>query len=210
MRHGGTFELGVGVGNLTMGTLQSDGGWLLVNERVTMPQLHCCSLESGTDLALARRCHIAPRTVENAPGQAGTVYGSAQLEHRANRLRLPKTVERRGAVPQGQERRRGSLGAVTPVGRWIVASAYLRDRAWPDARELGEDCAEDRRIGASDDARTGRDQGDPGEDKDRGSGTTANVDAGTGAHDRAAPRGEALRVAEVGTHLVSCMNSEPI
>ena len=193
--------MGVGVGNLTMGTLQSDGGWLLVNERGTMPQLHCCSLESGTDLALARRCHIAPRTVENAPGQAGAVYGSAQLEHRADCRRLPRTVERRGVVPQIEERRRGSLGTIAPVGRRIAAPAHLCDRAGSDARELGKDRVANRRLGASDDARAGRDQGDAGKNQDRGNGTTANGDAGPGAYDRAAPRCETLRAAEVGTNL---------
>ena len=53
----------------------------------------------GTDFELACRRRIAPRTGENAAGQAGAVYGSAQLEHRADRLRLPRTVERRGIVP---------------------------------------------------------------------------------------------------------------
>ena len=75
------------------------------------------------------------------------------------------------------------------MGRRLVTPAHLRDRAGADARESGEDRAENKRLGASDDGEPGPDQGDVGADDDRRCGTTANGDAGTRTHDRAAARG---------------------
>jgi hypothetical protein len=127
-----------------------------------------------------------------------------------DRPRLARAVECRGAVPQSEERRRGAVGPVAPVGRRLAAPAHLCDGARPDAGELGPDCAAHRRFGTQDDGRTGRDQGDTGEDQDWSGGTTANGDAGTGARDRAAPSREGLRAAKMGAGFLSCMTCEPV
>src|ERR1700688_876726 len=78
---------------------------------------------------------MAPRAGEDAARPAGTVHRPTYLDHRSDCLRLPRSVESRGAVPQSEERRCRPLGAIAPVGRWVAAPAHLRDRSRVDARE---------------------------------------------------------------------------
>src|ERR1700675_1310101 len=104
---------------------------------------------------LARRCRIAPRAGEDAARPAGTVHRPTYLDHRSDCLRLPRSVESRGAVPQSEERRCRPLGAIAPVGRWVAAPAHLRDRSRVDAREPGEDRARNGRFRPSDDGKPG-------------------------------------------------------
>src|ERR1019366_1047469 len=111
---------------------------------------------------MARRCRAATSPGDNAAWPTGAVYGSAQLEHGAYCERLPWSVECRGDVPQVEEGRRGSLGAVISVVGWIDTSAHVRERGWADAREFGEDRARDRDFGTQGHGKPGGNPGDAG------------------------------------------------
>ena len=140
----------------------------------------------------ARRCRSAPPLGDDPARPTGAVHGSAQLEHGSDCARLPWSVERRGDVPQGEERRRGAVGAVASVDGRIDTPAHLCERGWTDAREFGEDRARGGGFGTQNHGKLGRNPGDAGAYDNRGGGTTADGDAGAGADERAAPRGEDL------------------
>ena len=103
----------------------------------------------GANAVLCGGCRQAPRVREDPGGPMGAVNGSPPLEHWANRVRLPRSVECRGVVPQSEEGRRSPLGTVASMGRWIETIAHLRHCSGlmlvslvrialaPDARAVG-------------------------------------------------------------------------
>ena len=120
----------------------------------------------GTDKAPTLHWHVDAalrRQLETDPARSTrAVHRSTQLEHGPDCACLPRPVERRGDVPQGEERRGGAVGAVASVGRWIVTSAHLRYRRRTDAGESGQDRARNGPFGAQNDGEPGRNPRDVG------------------------------------------------
>ncbi len=87
--------------------------WSAWNRRSAKEALRRCRFRRQSETTrLDRRVRAPIDTLENGPDCAC----------------LPRPVDRRRYVPQGEERRRGAVGAVASVGRWIVTSAHLRYR----------------------------------------------------------------------------------
>lgn len=76
---------------------------------------------------------------------------STLVEQRAHRYRLSRTVERRGAVSACERWRRGAVGPIVSVGRWIASLAHLCVGHRPHARKPRPPRARHRDLSARDD-----------------------------------------------------------
>src|SRR5437016_4450814 len=90
-------------------------------------------------------------------GAAGVVHGSSPVEHWPDRAGFPRSVERRRAVPPGEEGWRGALGTVASVGGWVHTPTHLCHGTRTDAGESGEDRDRNRRLRPRDDGGSRRD-----------------------------------------------------
>lgn len=100
------------------------------------------------------------------PWATRAVHGSAHLEYRQNRIRLPRPVECRGTLSPSQEGRRSPLGTLVPKGRWFATTAHVRNGARPHPREPRENRIGDRHLGQGHDGKPFRDSCDSAADDD--------------------------------------------
>src|SRR5262249_53951236 len=124
----------------------------------------------------------------HASRPARALHRPTHVACRADRPRVPRPVERRGALSALEEGRRSPLGTILPVGRRIAPASHLRYGARADPGQLGEDRAAHVRFGAGHDGEPRRHPRDPGPDDDGRGWATPDVPAGPRVNRGTAPR----------------------